>query len=230
MILALSSNSCAELQQVAQQLPQAGVSENEIGTALREALENGVSKEVTRLAEEGGFYYNEDVKIPLPEELETLERTLRQLGLQDLTEEGLALMNRAAEEAVSEAIPIFRDAILGMSFRDAREILLGPDTAATGYLQERTRLQLYDKFSPIIKNSFREVGAQQAWESLVSRYNALPLTRDVNPDLTDYVTDKALDGVFLRIAEEEIEIRNSVGARTSALLRRVFALQDDDTL
>lgn len=206
------------------------MSENEIGAALRQALENGVEKEVTRLAEDGGFYYNADVKILLPEELEPLERTLNNVGLQSLTEEGLELINRAAEDAVSEAIPIFRDAILDISFQDARSILLGADTAATSYLEGRTRSALYDRFNPIIENSFQKVGAQEAWTALIERYNALPLTRDVNPDLTDYVTGKALDGVFTRIAEEELEIRNSVGARSSALLRRVFALQDDGTL
>lgn len=230
VFLWLLPSSCAELQQVAQQLPQGEVSENEIGAALRQALENGVEKEVTRLAEDGGFYYNADVKILLPEELEPVERTLNNVGLQNLTEEGLELINRAAEDAVSEAIPIFRDAILEISFQDARSILLGADTAATSYLEGKTRSALYDRFNPIIKNSFREVGAQEAWASIIERYNALPLTRDVNPDLTDYVTRRALDGVFTRIAEEELEIRNSVGARSTALLRRVFALQDDGTL
>lgn len=222
--------SCAELQQVAQQIPQGTVSENDIGLALREALENGVEKEVIRLTEDGGFYYNSDVKIGIPKELEPLETTLRKIGLESLTDEGIKLMNRAAEDAVSEALPIFREAIVGISFREARNILLGSDTAATSYLQSRTRQALYQKFQPVIANSFQKVGAQDAWKSLVDRYNALPLTREVNPDLTDHVTRQALDGVFLRIAEEEIEIRNSVGARSSALLRRVFALQDDTGL
>jgi hypothetical protein len=178
------------------------------------------------LAVEDGFYKNEMVKILLPEELQKVDRALRGIGLSKLADEGLKLINRAAEDAVSEAIPVFVSAVKGMTFTDARNILLGEKNAATVFLEQRTSEQLYQKFNPIIKRSFDKVGADKIWTDLISRYNALPLTKDVNPNLTDYVTTEALDGVFTMVEVEEREIRAKVSSRTSDLLRRVFALQD----
>ncbi|HCQ77636.1 MAG TPA: DUF4197 domain-containing protein, partial [Leeuwenhoekiella sp.] len=131
-----------------------------------------------------------------------------------------------AEDAVSEATPIFVDAVKGITFADAKTILLGADDSATTYLQNKTSTQLYDKFNPVIKSSFSKVGADQIWSNLITKYNALPLTNDVNPDLTDYVTQEALKGVYTMIAVEEKEIRTDFSARTTTLLKKVFALQD----
>ena len=135
-------------------------------------------------------------------------------------------INRAAEDAVSEATPIFVDAVKGITFTDARNILLGADNSATTYLENKTSAQLYDKFNPVIKSSFSKVGADQIWSNLITKYNALPLTNNVNPDLTDYVTKEALKGVYTMIAVEEKEIRTDFSARTTTLLKKVFALQD----
>ncbi|APG60171.1 DUF4197 domain-containing protein [Christiangramia salexigens] len=217
--------SCAELQSIANQLPM-GVTETEMSAGLRQALEFGIDKEVTKLAKEDGFFNNPKVRIGLPPELQKVDKTLRDVGLDALANEGLKVLNRAAEDAVGEAIPVFANAVKGITFADARNILLGADNAATVYLSTKTETELYGKFNPIINNSLDRVGATKVWRNIIEKYNALPLTSDVNPDLSDYVTKKALDGVYLMIAEEEQEIRNNIGSRSTELLKRVFALQD----
>jgi hypothetical protein len=219
--------ACAELQEVVNQLPQGGgVSQFDIANGLRQALDLGIDKEVSKLTLEDGFYKNELVKILLPQELQKVDKALRDIGLGSLADEGLKALNRAAEDAVSEATPIFIDAVKGITFYDAKTILLGNNDAATQYLSNRTQTALYDKFNPVIKTSFAKVGANQIWENLINRYNAIPFTTNVNPDLTDYVTNEALKGVFTMIAVEELQIRERVSARTTDLLRKVFALQD----
>ena len=219
--------SCAELQQIATQIPNGyGVSDAEISSGLRQALEFGIDKEVTSLAKENGFFSNELVRIGLPPELQKVDKTLRDVGLDALADEGLKVLNRAAEDAVSEAIPVFADAVKGITFADARNILLGADDAATVYLNNKTEQELYRRFNPIISNSLDRVGATQVWKNIIQKYNSLPVTSNVNPDLPDYVTNEALDGVFVMIAKEEKDIRSSLSARTTDLLKKVFALQD----
>lgn len=166
------------------------------------------------------------VKILLPEELRKVDKTLRDVGLGSIADEGLKILNRAAEDAVKEATPIFIDAVKGITFTDAKNILLGNQDAATQYLTSRTQQALYSKFKPVIQNSFGKVGADQIWTNLITKYNAIPLTKNVNPDLTDYVTQEALKGVYKMIAVEEKQIRSKVSSRSTDLLRRVFALQD----
>lgn len=219
--------SCAELQQVVNQLPQGTLSNDQIAAGLRQALDFGIDKQVNKLTKEDGFYKNELVKIVLPEELAKVDNTLRKIGLSSLADEGLKILNRAAEDAVSEAIPIFVGAVEDISFADAKNILLGEDNAATQYLEQRTQTQLYDKFNPVIEASFKKVGADAIWNELITKYNNLPLTNDVNPDLTDYVTQEALKGVYTMIEVEEKEIRNNLNSRTTDLLKKVFALQDN---
>ncbi|REE80338.1 uncharacterized protein DUF4197 [Lutibacter oceani] len=219
-------SACSELQQVINQLPNGVVTNDQIVGGLKEALNNGITNQVTKLAVEDGFFKNELTRILLPEELQKVDNVLRSVGLSKLADEGLKVLNRAAEDAVGEAIPIFVDAIKGMSFTDAKNILLGEKNAATQYLQAATSEALYQKFNPIIANSFQKVGADKIWTDLITKYNALPLTNDVNPDLTDYVTGEALKGVFIMVEVEEKEIREKVSSRTSDLLKKVFALQD----
>ncbi len=136
-------------------------------------------------------------------------------------------MNRAAEDAVKEATPIFVSAVKNMSFTDAKGILLGNDSSATTYLENSTSTALYGKFSPVIKNSFSKVGADKVWSNIITKYNSIPLVTKVNPDLTDYVAKQAMDGVFKMIAVEEKNIRTNISARTSPLLQKVFAMQDN---
>ncbi|WP_339700232.1 DUF4197 domain-containing protein [uncultured Marixanthomonas sp.] len=220
--------SCAELQNVVNTLPtgQMGTDPTMIANGLRQALDFGIDKQVTKLTKENGFYKNQLVKILLPEELQKVDRTLRDIGLGSLADEGLKAMNRAAEDAVKEATPIFVNAVKEITFNDAKNILLGSDNAATSYLENRTNSKLYAKFNPVIKNSFSKVGADRIWTNIITKYNSVPFVNKVNPDLTDYVTNEALKGVYTMIGVEEKEIRNSVQSRTTTLLRQVFALQD----
>jgi hypothetical protein len=222
-------SGCAQLQQAVAQLPQAGgiLSTADIAAGLKEALNNGIDKQVSKLTQTDGFYKNQLVKILMPAELQKVDKTLRDIGLGSLADEGLKLMNRAAEDAVKEATPIFVSAVKNITFNDARNILLGNNEAATTYLKGTTSSQLYAKFNPVIKSSFSKVGADKVWKNIITKYNQVPLVNKVNPDLTDYVTNEALDGVFKMIAVEEKDIRTNLNARTSALLKKVFAAQDN---
>ena len=227
LLLAISFSSCAEMQQVLNQLPQTQGMGVDIAGGLKEALNSGISKQVTKLTATDGFYKNTAVKILLPEELRKVDAGLRKVGLSSLADEGLKVLNRAAEDAVKEATPIFVDAVRNMSFMDAKSILLGNDSAATTYLKNSTSTALYTKFNPVIKNSFAKVGADKVWTNIITKYNSIPLVNKVNPDLTDYVTNQALDGVFKMIAVEEKNIRTNLSSRTSVLLQKVFAMQDN---
>ncbi|MEC4049066.1 DUF4197 domain-containing protein [Flavobacterium sp. SUN046] len=198
----------------------------DISAGLKEALNNGISKQVAKLTLEDGFFQNQAVKILMPEELQNVEAKLRKFGMGHLADQGILAMNRAAEDAVKEATPIFVTAVKNMSITDAKSILLGNENAATTYLQGATNKELYAKFSPVVQQSIGKVGADVVWSSLITKYNEIPFVNKVNPDITDYVTNKAMEGVFKMIAVEEKSIRTDLKSRTSSLLQQVFALQD----
>ena len=198
----------------------------DIAAGLREALNKGVTDQVSKLTALDGFYKNEAVKILMPAELQKVDQTLRKLGMSSLADDGIKALNRAAEDAVKESTPIFVSAIKNINFSDAKNILMGKENAATAYLQEGTTKDLYVKFSPVVKQSIGKVGADVIWSSIITRYNAIPLVTKINPDITDYVTNKALEGVFKMITVEEKNIRTNLGSRTSSLLQQVFAMQD----
>jgi len=198
----------------------------DIASGLKEALQKGIKEQVIKLTAVDGFYQNQAVKILFPEELQKVDKTLRSIGMSSLADEGIKVLNRAAEDAVKEATPIFVNAITSMKIADAKNILLGADNSATTYLQTSTSTALYSKFSPVIQQSLEKVGADKIWANIIAKYNKVPLVTKVNPDLNDYVTNKAMEGVFTMIAVEEKDIRTNIGARTSPLLKKVFALQD----
>lgn len=227
LVIAIQFAGCAELQKVVNSLPAgAGLSQDQMGNGLREALDKGIKNQVSKLTAKDGFYKNELVKIILPEELQAVDKGLRRLGLGNLADEGIKVLNRAAEDAVKTATPIFVNAVKEISFNDAKNILLGDKDAATSYLQSKTTQNLYESFTPIITNSLSKVGADKVWNNLIKRYNAIPFVNKVNSDLTNYITTQALKGVFRMIEVEEKGIREKIGLRTSPLLRQVFALQD----
>ncbi|MCL7764092.1 DUF4197 domain-containing protein [Polaribacter sp. Z014] len=227
LVIAIQLVGCAELQKVANQVSQStGLSQEQIGNGLREALDKGIKDQVSKLTATNGFYKNDLVKIMLPEELQAVDKGLRKVGLSNLADEGIKVLNRAAEDAVKTATPIFVNAVKDMTFADAKTILLGDQNAATSYLQGKTTESLTASFSPVIKNSFSKVGADKVWSNLISKYNSIPFVKSVNPDLTQYVTNQALKGVFTMIEVEEKGIREKAGLRTTALLKQVFALQD----
>ena len=229
LIAMITLSSCGSLQEIVNNLPQGGgaLSQIDIGNGLRQALDQGIDKEVTKLMATDGFYKNDLVKILLPEELQKVDTGLRRIGLSSVADEGLKLLNRAAEDATREALPIFVEAVKDITFNDAKNILLGDQRAATSYLENKTQQALYAKFSPVIQNSLGKVGATDLWSNAITRYNSIPFTNEVNPDLTDYVTQQALEGVFKVVSQEEIEIRSKVSSRGTDLLKRVFALQDN---
>ena len=198
----------------------------DISAGLKEALNNGITNQVSKLTAEDGFYKNDLVKILLPEELQKVDKTLRSLGMSNLANQGLLVLNRAAEDAVKEATPIFFDAVKNMNFKDAKTILMGNEKAATTYLETATSTALYDKFSPIIATSLNKVNADKIWSQIISKYNSIPMVKKVNPDLKDYVTKETMKGVFTMVAIEEKEIRVNLKSRTSSLLQSVFAMQD----
>jgi hypothetical protein len=226
LVIAIQFVGCAELQNVIKQLPNGGLTQQQIGNGLKEALDNGIKNQVSKLTSQDGFYKNDLVKILLPEELQALDNGLRKIGLSNLADEGIKVLNRAAEDAVKTATPIFVNAVKEMTFNDAKNILLGEQNAATSYLQTKTSESLYSSFSPVINDSFSKVGADKIWANLITKYNSIPFVNKVDPDLTGYVTSQALKGVFTMIEVEEKGIREQAGLRTSALLKQVFALQD----
>jgi len=202
------------------------IGNTDIASALKEALDKGIDKQVTKLTAVDGFYKNPSVKILFPPELQKVDKALRSVGLGNLADQGIQSLNRAAEDAVKESTPIFVGAVKQMTFTDAKNILMGSDNAATSYLQKTTTKPLYDKFNPKVQESIGKVGADKIWAAIISKYNSLPLVSKVNPDINDYVTNRALEGVYKMIAVEEKDIRNNLNSRTSDLLKKVFALQD----
>ena len=222
-------SSCADLQTIMNNTQQSSgssaLSSLDISNGLKQALELGIAQGVDLLSQKDGYYGNSLAKILFPEPLQKVDNTLRSIGLGSLSDEGVKLLNRAAEDAVTEAKPIFINAVKNLSFSDATAILTGGKNAATDYLKKTTTQSLIQAFSPKIQASLGKVGADQVWSSIIDKYNAVPLVTKVNPDLTSYVTEKAIDGLFLQIAQKEEDIRTNVASRTTPLLQKVFAKQ-----
>jgi hypothetical protein len=201
------------------------LSSTQISTGLKDALSLGVTEGVKKLAVTDGFFKNEAVKILMPEKLRKIDTTLRAVGLGSLADQGVKLLNRAAEDAVTEATPIFTKAITSMTITDAKNILLGSDNAATNYLQTKTQSQLFTAFEPKVKASLGKVGADTVWKSLISKYNTLT-GQAVSTDLNEYVTTETINGVFKMVAQKESGIRNNSVMRTTSILQKVFGAQD----
>jgi uncharacterized protein YtpQ (UPF0354 family) len=202
-------------------ISQSKASQPEIIAGLKEALSSGVTKGVSELSMENGFWGNPLYKIVMPPEAQRVEKALRGIGLGAKVDEAMLSMNKGAEDAMKNAAPIFMDAIRGMEIKDAIQILRGPDTAATAYLRTATTLSLSNSFRPVIQESLEKSGAAKHWTSLMTSYNKISLQK-VNTDLAGYVTEKALQAVFRQIAEQEKQIRIDPAARTTSLLKKVF--------
>jgi len=198
------------------------LSEEEVGNGLKEALTRGIEKGVDRVSKPDGYFKDMAIKLLMPDEAKMVEEKLRSIGQDKLVDDAIESMNRAAEDAANGAKDIFVTAIKAMTLQDAMGILRGNDDAATQYLSRTTRTVLVDKFRPVIKTSLEKVGATRYWATMFNAYNKIPLVKKVDPDLEEFVTNKAIDGLFLQIAKEEKEIRNNPGARVSDLLKRVF--------
>lgn len=194
----------------------------EVADGLREALIQGISKGSDLVSQTDGYFKNPEIKIPFPPDVKKVENTLRDIGLGSEVDRFILTLNRGAEEAAKEAKPIFIQAIRSMTIDDAWAILKGEQDAATQYLRRTTSAQLREKFKPVIQSALNKVNATRYYSELVNRYNQIPFVEKVNPNLDDYATDKAIDGLFLMIAKEEKLIREDPVARTTDLLKRVF--------
>lgn len=198
---------------------------DDIVAGLKEALVVGSEKGAALLSRADGFFANAALKIWLPPEAQKIETTLRKAGMGNQADNAILSMNRAAEDACKSAAPIFSKAIKQMNFQDAWSILKGGDTAATGYLRSKTTTELTGAFRPVIEQSLQKVDATRYWNTLVINYNRFSFQK-INPDLVAYVTERALNGIFYQVAMEEKNIRKDPLARTSEILKKVFANQE----
>jgi hypothetical protein len=202
------------------------LTDGEIAQGLREALRVGADTSTTKAHKLNGYYNNLKIKIPFPPEAEKAETVLRSIGLNGMVDTFVLKINRAAEDAADDAKDIFVNAIFSMSITDALSILKGADNAASMFLKTKTFDTLKSIFKPKINTSLSAVGATQAWSSVTSTYNAIPLVTPINTDLPEYASIKALDGLFVLIAEEELKIRKDPLARVTDILRKVFGTLD----
>lgn len=197
----------------------------EVGDGLKEALVIGISKGADLTSQLDGYFKNPEIKIPFPPDVNKVEDKLRQIGLGNEVDRFVMTLNRGAEDAAKEAKPIFIAAIRQMTIEDAWGILKGQPDAATQYLKRTTTAQLKEKFKPVVQNSLNQVNATKYYGDIVNNYNKIPFIEKVNPDLNEYATDMAIQGLFTMIAKEELNIRKDPVARTTELLKRVFGSQ-----
>ena len=226
LIISVTLGSCETLQQVANAAGVStgvGISNTEAAAGIKEALGQGITKSVLQLNNTDGFFRNELYKVLLPPEARKIENTLRDLGFNSLVDKAILQINRGAEDAAGYAKPIFVEAIKNMTLSDAIGLIRNGDTSATHFFREKTTLKLLEAFRPVIAASLQKVDATKYYGDMVSKYNNFPTTfKKLNPDLTNYVTQKATDALFNLIAKEEINIRTNFAARTTDILRRVF--------
>ncbi|HEY8387104.1 MAG TPA: DUF4197 domain-containing protein [Parasegetibacter sp.] len=223
LFIAIGFTRCDTAQQILSSAgyPGGELSNQEIISGLKEALSVGAANSGNKLSAVDGFFKNAALKILLPEEARQVEGTLRNLGLGSLVDNAILSMNRAAEDAASAAVPIFKSAIQQMTIQDAVGILRGGDFAATNYLKEKTTVALTNAFKPVIEKSLEKVNATRYWSDVFTNYNRFA-TKKINPDLSGYVTEKALQGIFTQLANEEQQIRQNPLARTTEILKKVF--------
>ncbi len=200
----------------------AGFSEKDAADAIKEALVKGTGEGVKFVSKLDGYFGNPEIKIPFPPDAKTVETNLRSAGMGKQVYQVILSINRAAEDAEKDAEQIFVAAIKGMTVKDAVNIVKGSNDAATQYLKRTTSPQLREKFLPVIKISLDKVNATKYWTDIIKAYNKIPFVQKMNPDLPDYVTAKAIDGLFVMIAKEELKIRKDPVARTTELLKKVF--------
>jgi hypothetical protein len=195
---------------------------DEVIRGLKDALTVGTNNSSGTASKLDGFYKNPKLFIPFPQEAKDVKDKIDALGMKSQTDKFVMTLNRAAEEAAKNAAPVFINAVKGMSIGDGFGILKGADNAATTYLKDKTSAELKQKFAPIVKDAIDKVEVTKYWNPIITKYNMIPLVQKQNPDLTAYVTEKAMAGLFLLIADEELKIRKDPAARVSDILKRVF--------
>ncbi len=229
----ISLTACTELANIGGSILEgmsggSQVTSGQAALGLKEALSNGVTKGANMVSMKDGFFKNQAIKILFPQQFDKIQNALAKIpGGKLLTDNLVEKLNRAAEDASKSAKPVFLAAVKGMTFNDAMSILMGGNNlAATEYLKKTTTSELYNQFSPVVKNSLMRVKALNAWTDVVTAYNKIPFVEKLNPSIDDYVTNKAIDGLFHMVGKEEQKIRKDPLARTSDLLKKVFAAQD----
>ena len=220
LLIAFGLSSCDTLSKLPISMP---VTESEAAEGLRQALDQGVGRGISLLNKEDGFFGNQAYKLFLPAEAQRIENTLRTLGMGGMVDRAILQINRAAEDAVGHARPIFVDAIRQMTITDALNIVRGSNSAATDYFRTKTKDKLIAAFTPVIKSSLDQFSATKYYGDVINTYNNFPTTiNKINPDLPSYVVGRAVDALFDQIAQEEANIRANPAARTTELLKRVF--------
>jgi hypothetical protein len=207
---------------IAERNIQSSLTNTQVVTALRDALTIGTNNSSTLASKVDGFYKNPILFIPFPPEAQTVKTWAMKFGFKDQVDKFVMTLNRSAEEAAKNAAPIFINAIKGMSITDGFTILKGANNAATKYLQDRTTNDLRAKFTPVVQNAINKVELTKYWNPIITNYNKVPFVQKQNPNLTAYVTDRALTGLFKLIADEELKIRKNPAARVTDVLKQVF--------
>lgn len=243
MLSVLLLTGCAELMNVLQTVAPVPLTEADVINGLKEALITGARNSAQKLAQENGYYGDAAIKILLPDEAKMIVDNISKLpGGNQLIEDVILRINRSAEDAAKEVAPIFINSVTQMTIKDAFNILNGSDNAATMYLRNTTYNELYSLYRPKIQTSTEAkiiagISAKDSWNTLTSKWNTLASSvagklanlKPVNTDLDDFLTRKALDGVFLKVEGEELKIRKDVSARVTPLLKRVFGSLDNQT-
>ena len=220
-----SGSSYGQLEELQKRLGIGGVSalsESKVASGLKEALQVGATNAVKITGKPNGYFGNEAIKILMPHDTQLLEKGLRAVGYGPKIDAFILSMNRSAETAAPAAKKIFIDAVLAMSFDDAKKILAGNDTAATDYFKEKTTGQLTEAFEPVVKKVMAQNGTARQYNALVDQYKSIPFAKNQNLDIDHYVVTKALDGLFYELADQEKQIRKNPAARTTTLLKEVF--------
>ncbi|MBK8141656.1 MAG: DUF4197 domain-containing protein [Chitinophagaceae bacterium] len=223
IVLPAGSFAQIKLKDVLNKKSSSGITENEAGQGIKEALTNGVTTAVLNLNKTDGFFGSEFYKMLLPPDAKKVESTLRNIGMGGQVDKAILAINRGAEDAVGFAKPIFVDAIKEMTLKDALNIIKGPKDGATNYFKDRTKEKLITAFTPSVKSSLDKTDATKYYSDIITSYNKLPTTfKKINPDLTSYVVGRAVDALFDQVAKEEANIRANPLARTSDMLKKVF--------
>lgn len=196
--------------------------ENTVVSGLKEALSISTEKAVIEVSSVDGYFANEAIKIMMPDKIKKVADVLKKVGYQKEVDDFVMSMNRAAERAAPRAASLFSNAIKSMTFDDAKGILNGGDTAATDYFKTETSDKLYEAFKPIVSSSMSRGGVTKSYKKMMGKYTSLPFMKEESLDLDHYVTEKAMDGLFYKIAQEEMKIRTDPAARLTELLKKVF--------
>jgi hypothetical protein len=223
LLISYSTGNAQIIKEVSKVLGNTGgFTEKEAADGIKEALINGTNNSTQLVSKVDGYFKNPEIKIPFPMDAKVVDTKLRSVGMGKEVDKTILAINRAAENAAKEAAPIFIDAIKNMTITDALNIVKGDKNSATKYLENSTSSALTAKFRPIISKSLDKTNATRYWSQIMKSYNKLPFVEKINPDLAGYVTSKAIQGLFIMIAKEELKIREDPLARTTELLKKVF--------